>query len=99
MKSTELETIELNEPNKKRGLPFMETLWVKASAREWSYLVRGWRPRFHHRQARKTIVFVRVSLRPPQVVCSTGQADEIVLKASANGLAPAKIELYAKQTE
>jgi hypothetical protein len=36
MKSAGLKTIELNEPNKKRGLPFMETLSVKASAREWS---------------------------------------------------------------
>ena len=33
------------------------------------------------------------------VVYSTGQAGEIALKASANGLAPAKMELYAKQTE
>ncbi|MBN2093381.1 nitroreductase family protein [candidate division KSB1 bacterium] len=32
----ELETIKLNEPDKKRGLPFMETLSVKASAEEWS---------------------------------------------------------------
>lgn len=32
----ELETIKLNEPDKKRGLPFMETLSVKASAVEWS---------------------------------------------------------------
>jgi hypothetical protein len=32
----ELKTIKLNEPNKKRGLPFMETLSVKASAVEWS---------------------------------------------------------------
>jgi SagB-type dehydrogenase family enzyme len=31
-----VKTIKLNEPNKKRGLPFMETLSVKASAREWS---------------------------------------------------------------
>jgi SagB-type dehydrogenase family enzyme len=36
MRSGELETIELSEPHKKRGLPFMETLWVKASARQWS---------------------------------------------------------------
>jgi SagB-type dehydrogenase family enzyme len=36
MKSAELETITLNEANKKRGLPFMETLSVRASAREWS---------------------------------------------------------------
>jgi hypothetical protein len=36
MKSAGLKTIKLNEPNKKRGLPFMETLSVKASAREWS---------------------------------------------------------------
>jgi hypothetical protein len=36
MKSVELETITLNEANKKRGLPFMETLSVRASAREWS---------------------------------------------------------------
>jgi hypothetical protein len=36
MKSTGLKTIKLNEPNRKRGLPFMETLSVKASAREWS---------------------------------------------------------------
>ena len=36
MKSTGLKTIKLNEPNKARGLPFMETLSVKASAREWS---------------------------------------------------------------
>lgn len=32
----ELKTIKLNEPNKKRGLPFMEALSVKASAQEWS---------------------------------------------------------------
>jgi hypothetical protein len=36
MKSAELETITLNEANEKRGLPFMETLSVRASAREWS---------------------------------------------------------------
>jgi hypothetical protein len=36
MQSKKLETIKLNEPNKKRGLPFMETLSVKCSAREWS---------------------------------------------------------------
>ena len=36
MKSTGIKTIKLNEPNRKRGLPFMETLSVKASAREWS---------------------------------------------------------------
>jgi nitroreductase len=29
-------TIKLNAPDLKRGLPFMETLSVKASAREWS---------------------------------------------------------------
>lgn len=34
--ATELTTIQLNEPDRSRGLPFMETLWVKASAREWS---------------------------------------------------------------
>jgi hypothetical protein len=34
--AAELQTIKLNEPNKKRGLPFMETLSVKASAHEWS---------------------------------------------------------------
>ncbi|MDZ7261232.1 MAG: nitroreductase family protein [candidate division KSB1 bacterium] len=32
----ELKTIKLNPPDKKRGLPFMETLAVKASANEWS---------------------------------------------------------------
>ncbi|MBN2031452.1 hypothetical protein JW824_14555 [bacterium] len=32
----ELKTIKLNPPNLKRGLPFMETLSVKASATEWS---------------------------------------------------------------
>ncbi len=32
----EMKTIKLNGPDKKRGLPFMETLSVKASAREWS---------------------------------------------------------------
>jgi hypothetical protein len=32
----ELEPIKLKPPNKKRGLPFMETLSVKASATEWS---------------------------------------------------------------
>jgi len=36
MKNAGLQTIKLNEPNKDRGLPFMETLSVKASAREWS---------------------------------------------------------------
>jgi hypothetical protein len=34
--SSELKTIKLNKPNLKRGLPFMETLSVKASARTWS---------------------------------------------------------------
>jgi nitroreductase len=32
----ELKTIKLNEPNKKRGLPVMEALSVRASVREWS---------------------------------------------------------------
>lgn len=32
----DLKTIKLNEPNKKRGLPFMEALSVKASVRDWS---------------------------------------------------------------
>lgn len=32
----ELKPIKLNEPNKQRGLPLMEALSVKASAREWS---------------------------------------------------------------
>lgn len=32
----DVKTIKLNEPNKKRGLPFMETLSVKASATEWA---------------------------------------------------------------
>ena len=32
----DLKTIKLNPPDKTRGLPFMETLTVKASAREWS---------------------------------------------------------------
>lgn len=32
----QLDTIKLSPPDKKRGLPFMETLSVKASAREWS---------------------------------------------------------------
>ncbi|MFX1554531.1 MAG: SagB/ThcOx family dehydrogenase [Promethearchaeota archaeon] len=36
VKSAGLETIKLNEPNKERGFPFMETLSVKASTREWS---------------------------------------------------------------
>jgi hypothetical protein len=36
MKSAGLKTIKLNEPNKDRGLPFMETLSVRASTREWS---------------------------------------------------------------
>ena len=36
MQNAELKTIELEEPSKKRGLPFMEALSVKASAREWS---------------------------------------------------------------
>ena len=36
MKSAGLKTIKLNEPNKERGFPFMETLSVRASAREWS---------------------------------------------------------------
>jgi hypothetical protein len=31
-----LKTINLNEPSKERGPSFMETLWVKASTREWS---------------------------------------------------------------
>jgi len=32
----ESKTIKLNEPNKKRGLPVMETLSARASVREWS---------------------------------------------------------------
>ena len=36
MKNEGLNTTKLNEPNKERGLPFMETLSVRASAREWS---------------------------------------------------------------
>jgi nitroreductase len=32
----ELQTIKLNEPNKKRGLPVMEALSLRASVREWS---------------------------------------------------------------
>jgi nitroreductase len=32
----DLQTVKLNEPNKKRGLPVMEALSVKASATEWS---------------------------------------------------------------
>jgi hypothetical protein len=36
MQSAELVSIELPGPNKKRGLPLMETLSVKASALEWS---------------------------------------------------------------
>jgi Nitroreductase family len=32
----EPKTIKPNEPNKKRGLPVMEALSVRASAREWS---------------------------------------------------------------
>jgi nitroreductase len=32
----EMKTISLNEPNKKRGLPLMEALSVRASVREWS---------------------------------------------------------------
>jgi hypothetical protein len=36
MQSAGLEAIKLNKPNKERGLPFMETLSVKASTREWS---------------------------------------------------------------
>jgi hypothetical protein len=36
MESAGLKTISLNEPNKKRGLPFMEALSVRASSREWS---------------------------------------------------------------
>ena len=34
--TAELKTIRLNEPNKHRGLPVMEALAVRASAREWS---------------------------------------------------------------
>jgi hypothetical protein len=36
MKGAGLKTIKLNEPDMKRGLPFMEALSAKASAREWS---------------------------------------------------------------
>jgi len=32
----ELKSIKLNEPNKKRGLPVMEALSVRASVRDWS---------------------------------------------------------------
>jgi nitroreductase len=32
----DLQTIKLNEPNKTRGLPVMEALSVRASARDWS---------------------------------------------------------------
>ncbi len=34
--AADLMPIKLNPPDKKRGLPFMETLSIKASAREWS---------------------------------------------------------------
>jgi SagB-type dehydrogenase family enzyme len=34
--SSELKAVKLNRPNLKRGLSFMETLSVKASARKWS---------------------------------------------------------------
>jgi hypothetical protein len=36
MRGAGLKTIKLNEPNKERGLPFMEALSVRASTREWS---------------------------------------------------------------
>lgn len=36
MRGAGLKTIKLSEPNKERGLPFMETLSVRASTREWS---------------------------------------------------------------
>src|SRR3972149_899572 len=36
LSAQELKTIKLNQPDKIRGLPFMETLSVKASANEWS---------------------------------------------------------------
>jgi len=36
MESVGLGTVKLNEPSKKRGPSFIETLWVKASARKWS---------------------------------------------------------------
>ena len=36
LSAQDLQTIKLNPPDKTRGLPFMETLSVKASAREWS---------------------------------------------------------------
>ena len=36
MLAAELQAIKLNPPNLKRGLPLMEALSVKASAREWS---------------------------------------------------------------
>lgn len=32
----DLETIKLKDPDKKRGLPFMQALSVRASATEWS---------------------------------------------------------------
>lgn len=35
-RSQELKVIQLSPPDKTRGLPFMETLSVKASAREWA---------------------------------------------------------------
>lgn len=36
MDSAALQTIHLNEPDKRRGCPLMEALAVKASTREWS---------------------------------------------------------------
>lgn len=36
VRSVELKTIKLNQPDLERGLPFMETLSVKASIKEWS---------------------------------------------------------------
>jgi hypothetical protein len=36
MKGAGLETIKLNEPNKERGFPFMETLSMRASAQKWA---------------------------------------------------------------
>ncbi|HOI45210.1 MAG TPA: nitroreductase family protein [Candidatus Aminicenantes bacterium] len=36
VKFEDLKTVKLNEPNKKRGLPVMEALSLRASVREWS---------------------------------------------------------------
>jgi hypothetical protein len=51
--AAELQAIKLNPPSLKRGLPFMETLSVRASAREYSPTASTARPKTRARLLRQ----------------------------------------------